>query len=95
MRATTNSIIAASLFIRNPKFILNFPVLNQRTDVSNIGSPLFMNMFANKLRAVHNMIPIKGKANQCAELLIFFPNNMRIKKDARGKNKLSKARVVE
>ena len=95
MRATTKSIIAASLFIRNPKFTLNYPVLNQQTDVSNIGSPLFMNMFAKKLIAVHNIVPIKGKANQCAELPIFFPNNMRIKKEDRGKNKLSKARVVE
>ena len=95
MRATTNSIIAASLFIRNPKFTLKCPVLNQRTDVSKMGSPIFMNMFAKKLIAVHNIVPIKGKANQCAELPIFFPNNMRIKKDTRGKNKFSKARVVE
>jgi hypothetical protein len=52
-------------------------------------------MFAKKLIAVHNIVPIKGKANQCAELPIFFPNNMRIKKEDRGKNKLSNAKVEE
>ena len=95
MRATTNNIIAASLFIRKPKFTLKLPVLNQWTEVSKIGSPVSINMFAKKLREVPNIVPIKAKATQCAKLPIFLPKNIRIKKDDSGKNKLSKARIVE
>ena len=95
MRATTNNIIAASLFIRKPKFTLKLPVLNQWTEVSKIGCPVSTNMFAKKISEVPNIVPISGKATQCAELSILLPKNMRTKKDDSGKNKLSKARVVE
>ena len=95
MRATTKSIIAASLFIRNPKFTLKFPVLNQGIVLSKIGCLVSMNMLKKKLTAVPSIVPIKGMATQCAELPIFFPKNKMIKKDDRGKNKLSKAKFVE
>ena len=66
MRATTNNIIAASLFIRKPKFTLKLPVLNHWTEVSKIGCPESMNIFAKKVRAAPSIIPIKGKATKCA-----------------------------
>jgi hypothetical protein len=95
MRATTRSIIAASLLIRKPRFTLKLPVLNQGTDVSKIGPPVSTNTFAKKLTAIPSELPIRVKATQWAELPIFFPKNMRITKDRSGKNKLSKARIVE
>jgi hypothetical protein len=80
--------------MRKPKFTLKLPVLNQWTEVSKIGCPVSMNIFAKKLREVPSIVPIKAKAIQCAKLPIFFPNNMSSKKDKRGKNKLNNAIVV-
>jgi hypothetical protein len=48
-----------------------------------------------KLTAIPSEPPIRAKATQWEELPIFLPKNMRITKDKSGKNKLSKARVVE